>query len=388
MKISRSLIIKTVIFAIICVIIVGILPTRVQIHLEGKDAEKGIESFNYYAEISDSIFYGDFGNTIPKDIEGFDFAKLQELGTEINVDYDETIELIKKPFGSAWITHALGLTVVGLVKILAATIINAKISNILYSTILSCMGIIILFIIFFVLFSKKNMNIEKEKLLNEQIKPAWFAIILSGLNIIFLALLLGIITYLIVISIPMSMQFSANPPIVNFGQINFGATFYVTTLYYAFGIIFSIFIIIYYLKMKRSELRKLYTFILIIPILALGYNLWSSTKHVNSTNSIIDSQNINSNRQMVISDCTKIAYSARQWYLTTSQERDLKLEEITFSDVAVPAENKNGKYDLSVDDNLLTITCEGKVVKEDGNFAFGITTYNAETDSIKTEIIR
>ena len=77
---------------------------------------------------------------------------MQELGTEINVDFDETIELIKKPFGSVWITHALGLTVVGLVKILAATIINAIISNIIYSTILSCIGIIILFVLFFVSF--------------------------------------------------------------------------------------------------------------------------------------------------------------------------------------------------------------------------------------------
>ena len=386
MKFSKSLIIRVVLFAIICVIIVGLLPTRVQIHLEGKDVEKGIETFHYYAEISDSIFYGNFGETIPKSIEGFDFEKLQELGTEINVDFDETIELIKKPFGSVWITHALGLTVVGLVKILAATIINAIISNIIYSTILSCIGIIILFVLFFVFFSKKNMKIEKEKLLNEQIKPAWFAIILSGLNIIFLALLLGIITYLIVISIPMSMQFIANPPIVNFGQINFGASFYVTTLYYAFGIIFSIFIIIYYLKMKRSELRKLYTFILIIPIIALGYNLWSSTKHVDSTNSIIDSQNINSNRQMVISDCTKIAYSTRQWYLTNSRDNNVTLKELTFSDVAVPPENENGKYNLSIEGNLLTITGEGKVVKKDGTFALGITTYNAETDSIKTEI--
>lgn len=388
MKFSKSLIIRVVLFAIVCVIIVGLLPTRAQVYLEGKDAEKGIETFNYYAEISDSVFYGYFGENIPKSIEEFDFVKLQELGTEINVNFDETIELIKKPFGSAWITHALGLTVVSLVKQIAETIVNAKISNMLYSTILSCIGIIILFVLFFVFFSKKFIKSKKEIFLNESIKPLWFSVILSGLNIILLASLLGIITYIIVISIPMSIKFISAPPIADFGQINYGATFYITTLFFLFGIVFSIFLLIYYFKMKQTELRKLYTFILIIPILALSYNLWSSTRFVKSVNKIIDSQNINSNRQMVISDCCKIAYSTRQLYLTNSQDNNVTLEELTFSDVAVSPENENGRYSFSVEGNLLTITGEGKLVNKDGTSAFGITTYNAKTDSIKTEIIR
>ena len=91
---------------------------------------------------------------------------------------------------------------------------------------------------------------------------------------------------------------------------------------------------------------------------------------------------------MVISDCGKIAYSARQWYLTNSEKNKVSLEELTFSDVAVPSENENGKYIFSVEGNLLTITGEGKLVNKDGTYALGITTYNAETDSIKTEIIR
>ncbi|MCK5051462.1 MAG: hypothetical protein KAS53_07005 [Candidatus Cloacimonetes bacterium] len=388
MKFSRSLIIKVVLFAIVSVIIVGLLPTRLQVYLEGKAAEKGIETFNYYAEISDSVFYGYFGENIPKNIEGFDFVKLQELGTEINVDFDDTIELIKKPFGSVWITDALGLTVISLVKQIAETIVNAKISNMFYSTILSCIGIIILFVLFFVFFSKNFIKSKKEIFLNESIKPQWFSVILSGLNIILLASLLGIITYVIVVSIPMSIKFISAPPIADFGQINYGATFYITTFVFLFGIVFSIFLLIFYFKMKQTELRKLYTFILIIPILALGYNLWSSTRHVDSVNKIIVSQNISSNRQMVISDCGKIAYSARQWYLTNSHENGMKLEELTFPDVAVSPENENGKYIFFVEGNLLTITGEGKLVNKDGTTALGVTTYNAETDSIKTEIIR
>ncbi len=386
MKFSRSLIIRVVTFAIVCIVIVGLLPTRAQVYLEGKGSEKAIDTFNFYAEISDSIFYGNFGETIPKSIEGFDFVKLQELGTGINADYDETIELIKKPFGSVWITHALGLTLISLVRQLAVTIINTKISYTLYSTILSCIGILIMFILFILLFPGKFTKVEKEKLLIEPIKPAWFSMTLSGLNIIMLALLLGIITYVIVISIPMSIKFITMSPIANFGRINYGATFYITTLVFMFGVVFSIFLLIKYFKTKQTELRKFYSFILIIPIIALGYNLWSSTRFVESVNTIIDSQNLNSNRQMVISDCTKIAYSTRQWYLTNYQESDLKLEELTFSDVAVPTKNENGKYDLAINGNLLTITGEGKYVNEDGNFALGITTYNAETDLIKTEI--
>ncbi len=388
MKFSKSLIIRVVLFAIVCVIIVGLLPTRAQVHLEGKDAEKAIETFNFHAEISDSIFYGDFSKMMPQSIEGFDFVKLEELGTGINVDFDETIELIKKPFGSVWITHALGLTIINLVKQLAETIVNAKISNILYTTLLTCIGILIVFVLFILLFPKKFMKIEKEKLLTEPIKPAWFTMILSGLNILTLASLLGIITYIIVISIPMSIKLILAPPIANFGQIYFGATFYITTLVFLFGIVFPIYLLIYFFRTKQTALRKFYSFILIIPIIALGHNLWWSTRFVESVNVIIDQQNTSSNRQMVISDCGKIAYSTRQWYLTNSEKNKVSLEELTFSDVAVPSENENGKYSLSIEGNLLTITGEGKLVNKDGTYALGITTYNAETDSIKTEIIR
>ena len=386
MKFSRSLIIRIVLFAIVCIVIVGILPTRAQVYLEGKDTEKGIDTFNYYAEISDSIFYGDFGNTIPKSIEGFDFAKLQELGTGINFDFNETIELIKKPFGSAWITHALGLTVNSLVKQLAETIVNAKISNIFYTTILSCFGILLMFVLFLRLFPVKFMKIEKEKLLNEPIKPAWFATILSGLNIIILALLLGIITYMIIISIPTSIKLISAPPIANFGQINFGITFYVTTFVFLFGIVFSLFLLFYFFRTKQTALRKFYSFILIIPIIVLGYNLWSSTRYVESVNVIIDSQNMNSNKQMIMHDCSKVAYSARQWFLTNSEEKEVNLDEFISSRIVVLPENEYGKYIFSVEGNLLTII--GNVTHDDENRIsdLGIITYNTETDSIKVKM--
>ena len=386
MKFSKSLIVRTVIFAIVCVIIVGLLPTRAQVYLEGKDAEKAIETFNYHAEISDSVFYGDFGDTIPKSIEGFDFVKLQELGTGINFDFNETIELIKKPFGSAWITHAMGLTIISLVKQLAVTIINGKISNILYTTLLTCIGILIVFVLFILLFPKKFMKIEKEKLLTEPIKPAWFAMILSGLNIILLASLLGIITYMIVVSIPMSIKLISAPPIANFGQINFGTTFYITTLVFLFGIVFSIYLLIYFFRTKQTALRKIYSFILIIPIIALGYNLWSSTRFVESVNVIIDSQNMNSNKQMIILDCRKVAYSARQWFLTNSEKNEVNFDEFIMSKIAVLQKNEYGKYSFSVEGNLLTIIGKPKQDDEDRISALGIVTYNTETDSIKVKM--
>ena len=386
MKFSKSLIIRVVLFAIVCVIIVGLLPTRAQVHLEGKDAEKAIETFDYHAEIADSVFYGDFGDTIPKSIEGFDFVKLQELGTGINVDFDETIELIKKPFGSAWITHALGLTIISLVKQLAEGIVNAKISNILYTTLLTCIGILIVFVLFILLFPKKFMKIEKEKLLTEPIKPAWFTMILSGLNIILLASLLGIITYVIVVSIPMSIKLISAPPIANFGQINFGATFYITTLVFLFGIVFSIFLLIYFFRTKQTNLRKFYSFILIIPIIALGSNLWWSTRFVESVNVIIDQQNMNSNKQMIVHDCRKMAYSARQWFLTNSEKNELNMNEFILSKIAVLQENEYGKYSFSVEGDLLTIIGNPKQGDEDRVSDLLIVTYNTEIDSIKVKM--
>ena len=386
MKFTRLLIIRIVLFAIVCVIIVGLLPTRAQVYLEGKDSEKAIETFMYHAEISDSLFIGDFGNTIPKSFEGFDFERLKELGTGINVDFNKTIELIKKPFGSQWITHALELTIMGLLKQLAETIVNAKISNVLYSTILSCIGILMMFVLFILLFSRKFKKIEKEKLLIEPIKPVWFAIILSGLNIIMLALLLGIITYMIVISIPMSLKLISAPPIANFGQINFGITFYVTTLVFLFGVVFSIFLLIHFYRTKQTTLRKFYSFILIIPIIALGYNLWSSTRFVESVNVIIDSHNMNSNKQMVMFDCRKVAYSTRQWYLTSSEKKELNLDMFILSKIYVLQDNNYGRYSFSIEGNLLTII--GNVKQDDENRVsdLGIVTYNTETDSIKIKM--
>ena len=386
MKFSRSLIIRIILFTIVCIVIVGILPTRVQIHFEGKASEKGIDTFNYYATISDSIFLKFSGETIPKSFEGFDFVRLKELGTEMNVDFDETIELIKKPFGSVWITHALGLTVINLVKQLAETIINGKISTLLFSTILSFIGILISFVLFTLIFPKKFIKNEKDKLLIEPIKPAWFATILTGFNIIILALLLGIITYMIIISIPTSIKLISAPPIANFGQINFGITFYVTTFVFLFGIVFSLFLLFYFFRTKQTALRKFYSFILIIPIIVLGYYLWSSTRYVESVNVIIDSQNMNSNKQMIMHDCSKVAYSARQWFLTNSEEKEVNLDEFISSRIVVLPENEYGKYIFSVEGNLLTII--GNVTHDDENRIsdLGIITYNTETDSIKVKM--
>ncbi len=386
MKFSKSLIVRVILFAIVCVIVVGLLPTRAQVYLEGKDAEKGIETFHFYAEISDSVFYGDFGDTIPKSIEGFDFVKLEELGTGINVDFDETIELIKKPFGSAWITHAFELTIIGLVKQLAEGLVNAKISNILYSRILSCIGILIVFVLFILLFPGKFMKSEKEKLLNEPIKPKWFAMILSGLSILTLTILLGIITYMIVVSIPMSIKLISAPPIANFGQINYGTTFYITTLVSLFGIVFSIFLLIYFFRTKQTALRKLYSFILIIPLIALGYNLWSSTRFVEGVDVIIDSQNMNSNKQMIMHDCREVAYIARQWFLTNSEKNELNMDEFIRSESFVLPENEYGKYSFSVEGNLLTIIGNAKHDADDRASALGIVTYNTETDSIEVNV--
>lgn len=388
MKFSRSLIIRVLLFAVICVIIVGLLPTKAQIYLEGKAMQKGIDTFNFYAPISDSIFNDFTGGNIPKSIEGFDFDTLKELGSDINVNYDETIELIKKPFGSVWIIHALGLTIINLVKQLSETAVNGKISYLLYTTILSFLGILFMFVLYIQMFSKKLVAFKKEELLNFQIKPAWVSILLAGLNIILLATLLAIITFIIVSSIPSSIQLITNPPVVNFGQIDFGISFYFTAFVYLFCLVFSIFLIVFFFRTHHSVQRRIYSVILIIPIIALGYNLWSSTKFVKGVNKIIEQQNISSNRQMVIQDCCKIAYSTRQWYCINYKESSLKLEELTFSDDAFLSENENGKYNFEIEGDLLTITGEGKYEIENGTYPLSITTYNAKTDSIRTRLIQ
>jgi len=230
------------------------------------------------------------------------------------------------------------------------------------------------------------MKIEKEKLLTEPIKPVWFAMLLSGLNIIMLALQLGLITYIIVVSIPMNLKLILAPPIANFGQIIFGATFYITTLVFLFGIGFSIFLLIHFFRTKQTALKKFYSFILIIPIIALGYNLWSSTRYVESVNVIINSHNINYLKPLILNDCSKVAYSARQWFLTNSEKKELNMDEFILPKIAVLQENEYGRYSFSVEGNLLTIIGNLKHDDEDSISDLGIITYNTETDSINIKM--
>ena len=125
---------------------------------------------------------------------------------------------------------------------------------------------------------------------------------------------------------------------------------------------------------------------MIIPIIALGYNLLSSTRFVESVNVIIDTQNMNSNKQMISHDCRKVAYNVRQWFLTNSEKNEVNLDEFISSKIVVLPENEYGKYSFSVEGHLLTIIGNVKHDDEDRISDLLIVTYNTETDSIKVKM--
>ena len=382
MKFPKIFIKKIIIFAVVSIIFIAVIPYAGFHYLTKNVVDGAIETFDHYAAITDSIFVDEFGESSPQSIEGFDFDQLRDLGNQLNIDFDETIEHIREPFGSYWISDALGTTVVSLVKQLATTILKSYVKIRVIAAILTLVGFLLIVILSKYLLKKQILKIEL--LQEEKLEPKLLSRILDVFSILFVTLLLLMNGYFIFNFIRHISSFLKYPPICNFAKFDTTSSFYFEELVLLIGIIILISVLVRFFLKKNPMMKKIFVLCWTIPVIAIGFNLHISSQNISVFNKMLDTQNLNSNRQMVVSDCNKIVYSARQWFL--SDKEDKKLEELTFEDIVISQQTENGIYNFSIEDNILKITGKGNYVNKDGESCRIKVTYDSVTDSINTKI--
>ncbi|MBL7148611.1 MAG: hypothetical protein ISS80_00890 [Candidatus Cloacimonetes bacterium] len=381
MKFPKIFIKRIIIFAVVSIIFIAVIPYAGFIILQKNVVDKAVVTFNHYGDIADSLFLGEFGENT-KTIEGFDFDQLQNLGNQINIDFDETIKLIKKPFGSYWISDAFGTTIVSLVKQLATTILKSYVKVRVIAAILTLFGFIL--IVIFNKYLLKNQIRKSELLQEDNLGPKRLSRILDILSYLFVTLLLLMNGYFIFNFIRHISSFLQYPPICNFAKFDTTSSFYFEEIVLLIGIIFLISIFVRFFLKKNPMMKKIFVLCWIIPVIAIGFILHISSQNITVFNTMLDTQNLNSNRQMVVSDCSKIAYSSRQWFLIN--EKNKNLEDFTFENIVISQSLDSGIYEVSADNNILTITGKGNYVSNDGESCQVKVTYDSITDSINTVI--
>ena len=149
---------------------------------------------------------------------------------------------------------------------LVETILNTFISNRKYLIILSLVGLLILIVSFKMIFPKRFWKEKNEELTEKIIEPAWLSKTLAVFNYIYVAFLVAIVGYNLFHSIPQNIKIILDPPVFNYAQINYGTIFYLNAIVLVSELILSIFILIHFFKKKQNTIKKLYTFIWIIPL--------------------------------------------------------------------------------------------------------------------------
>jgi len=381
MEFPKTFIKRIIIFAVVSIIFIAVIPYAGFHYLTKNVVDKAVVTFNHYGDIADSLFLGEFGEKT-KTIEGFDFDKLQDLGNQLNIDFDETIKHIREPFGSYWISDAYGTTIISLVKQLSKTILKSYVKIRIIAAILTLFGFIL--IVFLSKYWLKKQILKSELLQEEKLEPKLLSRILDIFSILFVTLLLLMNGYFIFNFIRHISNFLKDPPICNYAKFNTTSSFYFEEIVLLIGIIFLISIFVKIIHEKKTVLKKFYVLYWIIPVIAIGFNLHISSQNITVFNKMLDTQNLNSNRQMVVSDCSKIAYSVRQWFLIN--EKNKNLEDFTFEDIVISQSLDSGIYEVSADNNILTITGKGNYVSKDGESSRIMVTYDSITDSINTKI--
>lgn len=386
MKVSKSMISKLVLFAMICVIFVGLLPTLTFQYLQKKDSNIAVEEFNLHADVVDSLFQGEFAKSIPSSIDGFDFQRLREIGKTANIDYEDTIDKINEPYGSPWIFVAYGGSIVTLVTRLAESIFSSNIQNRYYMIFLSFLGLLILSILYKTFFSRRFWKQKLEEIAanqNESIPSSnWHKV----LNITLLILLAAILLYGFIHTIPVNISIISNPPVYNYGTFEIGSIYYFNIALLGFSIIIVLLILITFFLKENCNLRNLYSLIWIVPVLSIAYNLWITSDSTDVLRLMIKTQNFNSNRQFVIRDCNEIIVKARQWYLLNNEENETALNEFDFSKIGVGDENENGRFSFSIEDNNIVVNGECKSLMDEDYCPKVVVTYYAEGDSMRSRI--
>ena len=267
-------------------------------------------------------------------------------------------------------------------KQLAVTNLNSNFTNSMYSAVLSIVGFVVMIVFFLLFFPVKSIKRSVDNVSERNL----FSGILFILSIVSVLLLFVIVAYTIMTSIPLSTGFITSPTSTFSGQLTLGIAFYLITAYFLFGILFAVFLVLHFFRSKLVGFRRLYSLILIIPIVAIGYNILSSTNRIEIINSMIDSHNLNMAGQLIRQDATEIVLNTRTMYLFSLEENDISLEDLNLSGIV--SETDFGIYNLAVNGNLLTINGEGKYKNVIGEGVQVKTLFYADRDSINTQLIK
>ena len=379
MKLTKSFVYRMLILAVAGIILSAVIPYFSFQLLEKHVVDEAIIGFNKNAAVSDSIFTSEF-NDHPKTIEGFDFAKLEDLGKQLEIDLSDIIQKSKEPYGSFWLLAALSNIIITLVYQLATTILSAYAKNRIIASILSLLGFLFVLILGKSLLKKLNLTRDDDS------SPLVLNKLQVGYRTLFLVLELAIISYTIFYFVKNAITFFKYPPIYYLASINFNPSFYMEGIVIITGVVILISIFITIVKKNNNQSNKYLTLFWTIPVLAIGVCLYLANFQISMLNNMIDVQNLNTNRQNTVLDCFVTTISAKQWYL--QNEDQYNLEDFLLQVIVDIQKLEHGTYQVSAEDTILTITGTGNFVDKKGNRAEVISTYNSAADSISTEILK
>lgn len=369
MKLSRSFLIKSVIFSIIGLL--AFLPG----HLFHITQQKAVDkSFNIYKQndaIADSIISKSFNQNLPKYIEGFDFDSLNDLGEKINVDFYDLSKQIKKPYGSTFLSSVEDLAIISIVKQLAKSIINSNLSKQLIFSSLSLIIYICIFIFFVLVFPKCKTSTEPRN--TSKIKR---------INIILINILLILVVYCTYVVLPICYKTITSTPEIYFTEINYSIGPFITFIACLLGLLMLYFMYYHYLKYAKKV--KLTSLLMIIPFITMTCNILNFSNFLDLLNTSIEQQNLNTNRQITIYNCTRLANYSRQWFLENLDEGEVSISDFSFSKINLPEDIDTDLYSFEFKDSLIIFNGKMINVIEKDTVKVAQSYYYLNIDSIRS----
>ena len=375
-----------IILAAISILFIAVLPTLISYKYLERVSNQSIETFLITGTEADTIFSGPFADRWTKTGKGFDIDRLRNLGQDLSINLESTIKHIQEPQGSFWITVALGETVTALVKRMVQTNFQGNLKSRIIYVLLSFFGFVITIVAFCVVRPFRSLKNYKGTESPEKMKGKTGKVLsLVSFIVVNLVAVFGLL-YIIIHSIPKLIYILFKSTEIKYFELDPTVSFSLLSIVYVVVLIFFVYIVYRLIRPYSSISRRAFAVVCLIPIISLAFSIHFASTQVDVFNSMIHTQMINTNRQMVIYDCSRIVAGARQWYRQTDEEGIASWDLLSFFMLPVPPENEHGSYSFSWDEELLTITGIGKIKDKEEKYTNISCTYNAEIDSVKIVI--
>jgi len=372
MKSSKSLLVKSVIFSILSIL--AFLPGHLFYISQQKVIDEAIHTYNLHGAIADSIVSDGLTKKITKNIEGFDFDSLNDLGEKINVNFEELTSQMKKPYGSTFLSSVQGLAIIAIVKQLAKSIIHSNLSKQFIFSILSLIIYICILITYLWLFQKRKISVESERTSSIKI-----------INIILIHILLALVVYCTYIVLPICFKAISSPHEIHFSDLNYTIGPFITVLSCILGLLILYFIYYHYLRFVPKI--KLTSIMLIISFLTITYNVGSFSNFLNLLNTSIVQQNLSTSRQLTIYNCTRLSNYTRQWHLSNLDENEVSSNDFSLSAIDLPEDIDPELFSFEVKDDLIIFS--GKMINaiEKDTVEVAQSFYYSDADSISSKFV-